>query len=142
VVLNTSQDKEWVTIIVHSSGYDRASYALSIAVAALATGLEVHLLLTWGGLTRFTQGHLEDLGEETSDQFRKSIQRGLSSGGITSIEQQIADAKQLGLMIYACAGTMATLNIARDDLVPQVDKVIGLVAFLEFARSASINWYI
>jgi peroxiredoxin family protein len=37
---------------------------------------------------------------------------------------------------------MAALNIALSDLLDEVDDVMGIAAFLEFARSAAINWYI
>lgn len=140
--MSTNQDKKQVTIILHSGDYDRVSYALSLALVALATGMEVHMLLTYGGLRRFTHGHLEDLGEETTHQLRNAINRGLKSGGIEPLPEQLADAKRLGLRLYACAGTMSALNIVRDDLVPEVDEVIGLATFFKFARSASANWYI
>jgi peroxiredoxin family protein len=37
---------------------------------------------------------------------------------------------------------MAALNIALSELLDEVDDVMGLAAFIEFARSATINWYI
>ncbi len=139
---DVSPNKEQVTIILHSGSYDRASYALSIALVALASGMEVHMLLTFEGLRRFTKGHLADIGEETSPNVRTNIERGLESGGIQSLEAQLADAKKLGLKLYACPNAMAALNIALSDLLGEVDNVMGLAAFLEFARKAAINWYI
>ena len=127
---------------MHSGAYDRASYALSIALVALASGMEVHMLLTFEGLRRFTRGHLADIGEETSSNVRTNIERGLESGGIQSLETQLADAKKLGLKLYACPNAMAALNIALSELLDEVDTVMGLAAFLEFARTAAINWYI
>lgn len=139
---NNSPDEEVVTIVLHSGAYDRAAYALSLALVALASGMEVHMLLTFEGLRRFTKGHLEDMGDETSPVIRANIERGLKSGGIQSLEAQLADAKRLGLKIYACSNAMGNLNIIQADLLGQVDSVIGLAAFLAFARAASINWYI
>ncbi len=137
-----SPKKERVTIILHSGAYDRTSYALSLALVALASGMEVYILLTFEGLRRFTRGHLTDIGEETSPDVKVSTERGLKSGGIQSLETQVADAKKLGLKLYACAGAMASINIAQNDLLDEVDQVMGLAAFLEFARTAVINWYI
>lgn len=138
----SDQNRERVAIILHDGSYDRCSYALSLAVAALAVGLEVHMLLTYGGLRRFTVGHLEDLDEETPAQLRGAIDRGLGSGGIKPLEDQLSDAKRLGLRLYACPSAMSNLNIIRSDLLPEIDEVMGLATFLKFARSASINWYI
>ncbi len=140
--MSAGPDKERVTIILHSGAYDRASYALTLALVALASGMEVHLLLTFEGLRRFTRGHLGDIGEETTPHVRTNIKRGLESGGIQSLETQLADARKLGLKLYACPNAMAALNIALSELLDEVDDVMGLAAFLEFARSAAINWYI
>jgi len=137
-----SPDKERVTIVLNSGGYDQANYALSLALVALASGMEVHMMLNFEGLRRFTKGHLADLGEETSPRMRPYLERGLESGATAPLEELLADAKKLGLKIYACPNAMATLNIALPDLMDEVDGVKGLAAFLELARTASINWYI
>ena len=137
-----SPNKERVTIILHSGSYDRASYALSIALVALASGMEVHMLLTFEGLRRFTKGHLLDIGEETSQNLKTNLEQGLESGAIQSLETQLADAKKLGLKLYACPNAMAGLNIGLGELLDEVDNIMGLAAFLELARFSSINWYI
>ncbi len=139
---NDSPDKERVTIILHSGAYDRASYALTLILVALASGMEVHMLLTFEGLRRFTKGHLADIGEGTSSSVRVNIERGLESGGIQPLETQLADARKLGLKLYACPNAMAALNIALSDLMDEIDNIMGLAAFLQLARTASINWYI
>ena len=104
--------------------------------------MEAHLLLTYGGLRRFTSGHLEDMGEETSPDVGASLKRGLNTGGVPTLEVQLADAKKLGLKIYACSNAMANLNITQADLMDEVDSIVGLASFLGLARSATINWYI
>ncbi|MBI4180839.1 MAG: DsrE/DsrF/DrsH-like family protein [Chloroflexi bacterium] len=139
---NNFPDKERVTIILHSGSYDRASYALSLALVALASGMEVHILLTFEGLVRFTKGHLMKMAEETALMVRASIERGLASGGMQSLESHLTDAKRLGLKIYACPNAMASLNIAQGELIDEVDNIMGLAAFLRLARTAIINWYI
>ena len=100
------------------------------------------MLLTFEGLRRFTKEHLADMGEETSPNLRTNIERGLESGGIQSLESQLAEARKLGLKLYACPNAMAALSIALSELLDEVDTVMGLAAFLEFARTAAINWYI
>ena len=142
MVEQKSSDKKRVSIILHSGAYDRASYALSIAVVALASGMEVNMLLTFEGLRRFTKGRLLEIGEGTSTILRESIERGLHSGGIQSLQEQLDGAKKLGLKIYACPNAMAVLNIGVDELLPEVDSIMGLAAFLPIASAADINWYI
>lgn len=140
--LDPIPNKERATIIVHSGAYDRASYALTLALVALSSGMEVHMLLTFEGLRRFTRGHLTDMGEETSLNVRTNIEQGLESGIVQSLEKQLAEAKKLGLKLYACPNAMAALNVTLSDLRDEVDSIMGLAAFIEFARTANINWYI
>lgn len=137
-----SEQKKRLAIILHSGAYDRAAYALSIALVSLASGMEAHILLTYEGLRRFTKGHLMDVGEETSAVVRVQVKRGLESGGIAPLDAQLADAKKLGLKLYACPSAMAALNITVDDLPGDIDDIMGLAGFLNIARSASVNYYI
>ena len=138
---DSTSPRELITIVLHSGNYDRASYALSIAMISLASGMEAHMIVTFDGLRRFTKGHLSDI-MDTSPEIAASIERGLKTGGITTLTAQLDDAKKLGLKIYACPNAMATLNITVNDLITEVDGVMGLAAFLELARRAVINYYI
>ena len=135
------KEKKRIAIILHSGDYDRVSYALNLAMASLATSFEVHMLLTYGGLERFVKGKIDKI-EGISPGLKEKIIKGLKSGGIPSLSAQLYDARRLGLRLYACANAMGILNISKDKLLDEVDQVIGLVSFLQFAGDASINWYI
>ena len=100
------------------------------------------MLLTFAGLRRFTKGNLSALGEETSSDVGANIARGLESGGVQPLEAQLAEAKKLGLKLYACPNAMAALNISYDELLEEIDTIMGLAAFLKLARAARRNWYI
>jgi peroxiredoxin family protein len=135
-----SADK--VTIILHSGAYDRASYALTLALGALASDMEVYMHLTYEGLRRFTKGHLADLGEETSPVVRAAFKNGLEAGKIQTLENRLTEAKELGLKLYACPASMAVLGIREEELLDEIDGIMGVVSFLKIARTAAINWYI
>ena len=138
----TQEGSDKVAIILQSGAYDRASYALSLCLGALASGMEVQMLLTYEGLRRFTKGHLAELGEETSPLVRGRFKRGLEAGDIETLKNRLADAKELGLKLYACPAAMAILGIAEDELLDEIDGIMGVVTFLRLARTANINWYI
>ena len=130
------------TIILHSGAYDRASFALALALGALAVGMEVEMLLTYDGLLRFTKGHLADMGEEPSEIVRTAFEKGLEQGVIQTLGNRICEAKELGMKLFACPASMAILGITEDDLVDEVDGMMGVVTFIAKAQTASINWYI
>ena len=132
---------EQITIILHSGSYDRATNALSLAIIGLTMGMEVNMLLTYEGLKRFVRGHLEDAGGADTE-LQAMMQRGIDSGILHCIGDKLALAHELGLRLYACTTAMVTMGIAREELVDEVDEVMGLATFIQFARKAAINWYI
>ena len=140
--MNNNYDAASVAIILHSGDYSRASYAMTLALVSLSMGMEVHMLLTHGGLRRFTTDNLDAMGDETPAQARQDCELGLMTGALNTLQKQLADAKELGLNLYACTGAMAIMNVRRDRLVKEVDKEIGLAIFFDLARAAEINWYI
>ncbi len=140
--MTNDSDRGMAAIVLHSASYDRASYALTLVLVALAMGMDARMLLTHGGLRRFSGDRLEEMGDDTPAQVRKDFDLALMTGAVNSIEKQLADAKELGLRLYACTGAMAIADIRQEHLRPEVDEMIGLGTFIEIARTAAINWYI
>jgi peroxiredoxin family protein len=136
------ESKERMTIILHSGSYDRAAYALTMALVALASEMEAHMLLTFAGLKRFTKGHLSNMGDETSIAIKTEIERGIEWGIIPTLDSQLAEAKKLGLKLYACPNAIASLNIPQNELLDEIDGIMGLAAFFKLVRTAVANWYI
>jgi peroxiredoxin family protein len=129
------------TIILHSPDYDRVTNALSLATICLSMGMQTHILLTYGALNRFVKGHLED-DLDTAPDILGAIKKSIDSGINHSIEEKLAIARNLGLRLYACTNAMATLGLTTEDLVEEVEEVMGLTAFIQLSRDAVINWYI
>ena len=115
--------------------------ALSLAIVSMVMGMEAHILLTYEALNRFTKGHLEDL-DDSDNEVQTKLQQSIISGRNHSIEEKLASAREMGLRLYACANAMATMGITSEDLVEEVEEVMGLPSFIQLARNASINWYI
>ena len=132
---------EMITIVLQSGSYDRVTNALSLAIVALTMGMEAHIFLTYAGLRRFVNGHFEDVFD-TDAELQEMFQKGIASGNIHSIEDKLAIARDLGLKLYACTTAMGTMGITRQDLVDDVDEIMGLPTFLLLAKKATVNWYI
>ena len=130
-----------MTIILHSGSYDKVTNALSLAIIGLTMDMEAYILLTYEALRRFAKGHFED-SNATDPELLTMMQQGIASGKFHTISEKLATARELGLKLYACNTAMATLGIAREDLVAEVDDIMGLTAFVQLAQNAVINWYI
>ena len=141
--MNTNKEAgiERITILLHSGSYDKVTNALSLAIIGLTMGMEAHILLTYEALRRFVKGHFED-HEGTDKELFTKIHEGVVKERFHDIEDKLAAAKELGLKLYACTTAMATYGLTREDLVDEVDEIMGLASFVQLARTASINWYI
>ncbi|MBI2938195.1 MAG: hypothetical protein A3K61_02960 [Thaumarchaeota archaeon RBG_16_49_8] len=132
---------EKIAMVVNSGEYDRVNYALSIAKIALALGMEVHAIFTYGGLARLIKGRTDDLGDIPDALVRQQVELNLAKGRMGKISDDLKEAKKLGLNVYACVHAMGVLNVSRAELVDEVDQVMGLASFLDIARGAQ-TYYI
>ncbi|MDP2719658.1 MAG: DsrE/DsrF/DrsH-like family protein [Dehalococcoidia bacterium] len=130
------------TLIISSGSWERFDYALSIAITSLASGMEFHALFTHGALKRLVKGQTDVIRDETTTEIKDGIQKGLAKGTVEPLSSILKEAKSFGLKIYACPAAMANLNIARNELIEEVDSVKGLASFLQIAREATLNYYI
>ena len=129
---------EKIGIIISDASYERVEYALALAFSSAAMGKEVHVLFTYGAVTRLKKGDTDRVGEETTGWIREQIKTGLEKGSIQRISELIKNLKRLGGMIYACVAAMAFHNMTKDELIEEVDQVQGLVAFIESIAGATM----
>ena len=134
-----NQDK--VTMVINSGEYQRVSYALSMANAAAALDMEVHMLFTYEGLERLIKGRSDELDNITDANIRKKIKDALENGKILKLSEDLAYAKKIGVKIYACVTAMSIMNVKNEELIKEVDQIIGLSQFLELCRG-SITYYV
>lgn len=120
-----------LALILHSSDYDRIHHGLNLASAALALGRKVKFFFSYGALAylkKVETPSLEVQGDE--DALTQFLQTQLRREGRNNMRELIALTKQMGAVFYACTGSMALLNISRDELVDEVNKSMGITTFL------------
>jgi peroxiredoxin family protein len=130
-----------LTILLHSGSYDKVTNAMSLAIVGLSMGMEVHVLVTYEALRRFKKGHLEE-AMQTEPELLGMMKKGIDDGKFHTIEEKLEMAHEMGLKLYACTTAMETIGASREDLVPEVDDIMGLTAFVRLAAGAAVNWYI
>ncbi|MEE9165652.1 MAG: hypothetical protein V3U15_05260, partial [Nitrospinota bacterium] len=81
------------------------------------------MLFAYGALQRLVKGNTDvvDLeGQPTP--FKDVFEKNLKRGTVDSLSDMLELGKRFGrFKIYACSGSMAILNIARDELIDGVD---------------------
>jgi len=118
-------------LILHSGSYDRLYHGFSICLAALSLGREVKILFTYWALNYLKRDkprsfYEEDLGQEQKEVLEKNINK----GHFVEFRELVQQIKALGGKIYVCTHSMGLLNIARNELIDEVDKSVGLTTWL------------
>jgi peroxiredoxin family protein len=132
-------DKRNLAIIFHSGSYSRIYHGISIALAGAALGREVRLFFTYWALEHLVKGKTDTFEMDGEDRLHTEIiEKNRSAGHMQSISELLTQAKTLGVRIYACTNSMSLLNIARDELVSEVDKSMGITTFLTESGGSEI----
>ncbi|UCH38266.1 MAG: DsrE family protein [Candidatus Bathyarchaeota archaeon] len=117
--------------IINDPSYDRVLYALTVAAMSSARFNDVKVLFTYGAVLRLVRGKTDDVGEETRDWIRENIRFGRNIGVMKSISEMIALFKGFGGKLYACSASLAFHNLTQENLLEEVDDVIGIATFLD-----------
>jgi peroxiredoxin family protein len=56
-----------------------------------------------------------------------------------SIDQMVTMCKEMGVKFIACSQSMEFMGLEKEDLLPVVDSVAGVAAFLADAEDAKIS---
>ncbi len=143
--MNVSEIKpKKMAIIVHSESLDKLYPVFMLASTGAAMDVETHLFFTFWGLNALKKGGLDN-----------AKLPGLMSVGTGMMKKKIEDAKvptltellgmcrQMGnVKIYACSTTMEMMGIKREELIPEVDAVVGAASFLSIALESQVQLFV
>ncbi len=154
-------EKKKLSIVCFSGDYDKVIAAYTIATGAMATNREVTMFFTFWGLNvlKKQQGR-SWLGKDVLSRAFNFLMGGrhtlplsrLNFGGISpklmqgmmkknhvaTLPELIEAASALGVRIYACEMAMHILGLRQEDLVDEVEDVVGVATFLNESEDAHI----
>ena len=133
-------------IVLESGGLDKL-YAASVMISgAAAIGMEVHLFVTFSALLAFKKeniGKLASLPPDLDGEARERFIEAVQSGKMPSWYQTLQQAKMIGdVHIQACGLAMDLFHLTLDDLVPEVEGIMGVTGFMALASEAKVTLYI
>ena len=159
-----TEDNNKATIIVFSGDMDKVFAAFIIATGCAAAGMDTTLFFTFWGLNAIKTGApikaKSFLGKMMGMMNRGGINRlnpsQFSFGGIgrilfskmmsdkkvASLEDLLQTLIDLDVHLLACKMSMAVLEIARGDLIPEVEDVVGVATFVKEAANSKIQLFI
>ena len=159
-----AENNNRATIVVMSGGMDEVFAAFIIATGCAAAGMETTLFFTFWGLNAIKTGEPIKakgfLGKMMGIMNRGGINRlnpsRFSFGGIgrvlfskmmrdknvASLEELRQTVIDLDVHLLACKMTMDVMEISRDDLIPEVEDIVGVATFVKEAANSKIQLFI
>jgi peroxiredoxin family protein len=158
-VADSLQDR--LAIICSKGSLDMAYPPFVLATAAAAMDMESMLFFTFWGLDIVNKHKIDQL--EVSIAGNPGMPAMAKVAGMvpfgtrmvsTMMKTQFAKAKvmpirefvhtahEMGVHLVACQMSMDVLGMSRDDLVPEVEDVVGAATFLDFAKDAKVSLFI
>ena len=136
--------KKMLALVIESGTLDRLYCAFILSSTAVAMDMEVHLYFTFFGLNMLRKGALEKAGlPATYKHMEEDLKKKLAAMKYPTLLEMLKRLKDSGLMkLYACSPTMEMFGIKKEDLIPEVDKIIGAATFLEIASQADVTLFI
>jgi peroxiredoxin family protein len=150
-----------LSIIVFSGDFDRAVAAFTLATGAAASNWEVNLFFTFWGLNlikkkkgnapigkgflaRFFNFLLGGRARLPLSRFNffgispKLMTGMMRTKNVATLEELIVAARRLKIPFIACEMAMHILGINKDDLVDDVEKIVGVPTFLKLSEDAQV----
>ena len=105
---------------------------------------EAHLYFTFWGLRILQKGEMDKVGvDSTYKNLEDNLRKRLEEMKYPTPSQMLKQMKASGrLFIYACTPSMDMLNFKKEDLIPEVDKLVGAAQFLEIAADTDVTLFI
>jgi peroxiredoxin family protein len=148
-------------VIVCSKGsLDMAYPPLMLATTGAAMGMQVDLYFTFWGINMINKKTIDSLkispvGNAAlpmpnilgmipgmTSMMTSMMQKKMQKIKMPSIREMIATAKESGVKFHACSPTMDMMGLKKEDLIPEVDDIIGAATYLELASEDAITLFV
>lgn len=133
-----------LAIVVQGGTIDKLYCAFILASTAVATDMEAHLYFTFWGLQMLVKGAMEKAGlPATYKHLEETMRENLKKMQYPTPYEMLKRLKQSKLFkMYACSPSMGMFGTKKEDLIPEVEEIIGAATFLEIAAEADITLFI
>lgn len=133
---------------------------LMLATTGAAMGMEVHLYFTFWGINMISKKTIDSLkispvGNPAlpmpnilgmlpgmTSMLTSMMQKKMDKIKMPTIPEMIKTAKESGVKFHACSPTLDMMGLKREDLIPEVDDIIGAATYLDLASEDAITLFV
>lgn len=141
-------------IILSKGTLDMAYPAFMLAQTGAAMGSEVHVFFTFWGMNAVDRRKVDKLQVASVGNpglpmpniigmipgmtaLATWMMKGrIAKAHIAPLHDMIKDAAAMGVHLHACSTTMEVMSVKREDLIPEVEDVVGAASFLEMSQGS------
>ncbi|MGA2238930.1 MAG: DsrE/DsrF/DrsH-like family protein [Candidatus Bathyarchaeia archaeon] len=149
-----------MVIICSKGSLDMAYPPLMLATTGAAMGMEVHLYFTFWGINMISKKTIDSLKISPvgnpgipmpnilgmlpgmTSMLTSMMQKKMEKIKMPSIREMIKTAHDSGVKFHACSPTLDMMGLKREDLIPEVDDIIGAATYLELASEDAITLFV
>lgn len=156
-------EKKTATIVLFSGDFDKVFAAFTIAIATLAAGMDTTLFVTFWGLKAIQKGNLTGKGlmgrmvglmnrggldviSPSKFNFggigRWMFKKMMANKKVTQLPELRETMIDLGVHFLACKTSMDVMEIKREDLIDEVEGIVGAATMVENAAKSDVHFFI
>ena len=130
--------------VVHSGTLDKLYPVFMLASTGGAMDAEVHLFFTFWGLDAVKKGGLDKAKLPGIMRLGTGMMKGkIKKVGVPSLPELLKMCRDTeNVKIYACSTTMAMMDVKEEELIDEVDEIVGAATFLDIAMDANVQMFI
>ena len=158
-----SKDTQKCSIVMFSGDMDKVMAGFIIATTAAAMGMETTMFFTFWGLKAIqkdsptgkgffgrmlgimNRGGIDRLGPSKFNfggLGRWMFKKMMKDQNVTTLPELLEMAIDLDVKLLACLMSMDVMEISRDNLIDEVDDVVGAATFIAEAQGSQIQLFI
>lgn len=133
-----AQQAQKLSMIVSKGSLDMAYPAFMLASAGAAMGMEVHLFFTFWGMAVINKNQEANLqvGPDASPGMTTTMVKDAAARlKMPTIPEMVAGAHEMGVHLHACSTTMEMMGVKKEDLIPEVEDIVGASTFLQLSEN-------
>ena len=133
-----------MAIIVHSNTLDKLYPVLMLASTSGAMDMEANLFFTFWGMDAIKKGGLDSASLPGIMRLGTGMMKGkIKEAGVPTLPKLLEMSRMTeNVKLYACSTTMELLGVKKEELIPEVDEVVGAATFLSIAQDCDVQLFI
>lgn len=133
---------EKLAFIVGSDKFEKLMMSIILTRTGVAMDVESHIFFTFWGLNLLRKNGGADKAKINMPPLLRNlgtwmIKRKLKKAGFKKPSEMLKDLVKTGKVhLHACSTTLELFGLTKDDLIPEVEDIVGAATFLDIAADS------